>query len=250
MSKSKSQVEYPIFLEFTHHVKDDYWKLLYEDMAFGKFPSGAYIQKNYFCCYSKGKELSVELIPKNFTVFTQIHSLLSDHLGIKSEKEKLLLKEELFQNQYVKDPKRLIKDVSLTSFIIKKGEQYKLPDNLIRKIFSVFIIGFMFKTILLKDVVFQGNNIQEINGFAFSNKTVRINKNILELKKPMDLEQQQHNSLSNNNNNLMSPHWQKYLHNLSLFNMDDEYNNNLATTTTTTTTITKIPSDYDPLQPL
>lgn len=217
-----TKVQHPIFLEFTHHVKDEYWKLLYEDMAFGKFPSGVYIQKNHFCCFSKGKEFSVELIPKNFSVFTQIHSLLSNDLGIRSEKEKLILKENIIHSQSVKDPKRLIKDISLTSFIIKKGERHHLPDNIIRKIFSLFVIGFMFKTLLLKDVVFSGNEIQEIKGFTFSDNKVRINKNILELKRPVSLECENHNTTRNDNhpNNLMSSYWQKYIDNLSLFNVN------------------------------
>jgi hypothetical protein len=211
-----TKVQYPIFLEFAHHVKDEYWKLLYEDMAFGKFPGGTYIQKNYFCCFCKGKEFSVELIPKNFSVFTQIHSLLSNDLGIRSEKEKLVLKENILHSQNVKDPKRLIKDISLTSFIIKKGEQFRLPDNIIRKIFSLFIVGFMFKTLLLKDVVFQGNEIQDIRGFTFTDKKVRINKNILELKKPAIMED---TCIKNDShNNLLSSHWQKFTDNLSMLN--------------------------------
>jgi hypothetical protein len=186
-------------------------------MAFGKFPGGVYIQKNYFCCFCKGKEFSVELVPKNFSVFTQIHSLLSNDLGIRSEKEKLVLKESILHSQNVKDPKRLIKDISLTSFIIKKGEQYRLPDNIIRKIFSLFIVGFMFKTLLLKDVVFHGNEIQDISGFTFTDKKVRINKNILELKKPAAAEEDYH--LKNESHiHLLSSHWQKYTDNLSMLN--------------------------------
>lgn len=205
-----TKVAYPIFLEFTHHVKDDYWKLLYEDMAFGKFPSGVYIQKNFFCCFSKGKEFSVELLPNNFSVFTQIHSLLSNDLGIRSEKEKLLLKENIIQQAQTVSEKRLIKDVSLTSFIIKKGEQYHLPDHIICKVFSLLIVCFMFKTLLLKDVDFQENNeIQDVRGFTFTDKRVRINKNILELKKPHLFQEHRHE--------VMSSHWQKYLCNLSLF---------------------------------
>lgn len=207
--------QHPIFLEFVHHVKDEYWKLLYEDMAFGKFPSGVYIQKNYFCCFLKGKEFSVELVPNNFSVFTQVHSLLSNDMGIRSEKEKQILKEAIFQSQSVKDPKRLIKDVSLTSFIIKKGEQHHLPDTIIRKIFSLFIVGFMFKTLLLKDVVFHGNEIHEIRGFSFTEKKVRINKNILELKKP-NLE---NDLIRNDNTSVLSSHWQKYMDHISFQNI-------------------------------
>lgn len=91
-------VIYPIFLEFVHHVRDDYWKLLYEDMAFGKFPAGVYIQKDHFCCHHKGKEFSLRLldtIEDSFSLFTHVHSLLQNKMGILSEKEKTRMKEKI-----------------------------------------------------------------------------------------------------------------------------------------------------------
>jgi hypothetical protein len=206
---ARTKVQYPIFLEFTHHAKDEYWKLLYEDMAFGKFPAGTFVQNNHFCCFSKGKEFSVALTPKNFSVFTQVHSLLSNDLGIRSEKEKNVMKENVLLSQTAKDPKRLIKDISLTSFIIKKGGAFRLPDHIICKLFSLFIVGFMFKTLLLKDVVFCGNEIQDIRGFSFAEKKVRISKSILELKKPSPLCD------TRNDPRLLSGYWSKYMHNLT-----------------------------------
>lgn len=204
---------YPIFLDFANNVKDDYWSLLYQDMAYGRFPPCVYIQKNYFCCYYMGKEFSIKLEKDDFTVFTQIHSLLKTNLGISSEKEKNLLRHETLQMNSAnsKDIKRVIKDSTLTSFILKEGKKHNIPDSIIRRIFSLFIIGFMFKTILMKDVMFDNkNNIKNIRGFSFSNKKVRINKNVLDIK-VIGPESEHKNDVV-----LMSSFWPKYIQNINL----------------------------------
>jgi len=212
--KEAASVIHPLFLEFTSHVRDDYWKLLYEDMAFGKFPSGVYIQKDHFCCFHKGKEFNVPLDSTDtFMLFTQIHSLLNSKMGIQSEDEKRQMKEKLMlQTSVVKDdtPKRLIKDSTLTSFILREGAQSHLPDNVLRKVFSLFIIGFMFKTILVKDVIFDGVDIQGIHGFQFSDKRVKIERNVLQLKKGQVFLETARPEV-----NLLSSYWSKYLHSLS-----------------------------------
>lgn len=208
---------YPFFLEFTHFVKDVYWKLLYEDMAFGKFPSGVYIQKDYFCCLHKGKEFSIEISEnpnQNTHLFQQIHSLLQSKMGIQSEKEKLNLKEKMMYHQALKDEsqKRLIRDSSLTSFVLRQGEKHQLSFPVIRRLFSLLLIGIMFRTILVKDVVFDGNEIASIQGFNLSEKKIRLTKNVYHVNKsslsPETEKVESHN---------MSSYWTKYLHTLQLF---------------------------------
>jgi hypothetical protein len=136
-------------------------------------------------------------------------------MGIQSEKEKKQMKEDIMYSQSIKDDnsKRLIKDLTLTSFVIRTGEKYRLPDAIIRKIFSLLIIGFMFKTILVKDVQFHENHeIQGINGFHFADKKIRINRDILHIRKnqvvvPVEAD---HPEIIK-----MSSHWGKYLHHLT-----------------------------------
>lgn len=206
---NNKEVIHPIFLDFAQHAKDDYWKLLYEDMAFGKFPTGVYIQKEHFCCFHKGKEFSIQL-ENNFTVFTQVHSLLSINLGISSEKEKQQFKEDVLCTQSLKDPKRLVKDSTLTSFVLREGEKHHIPDMILRRIFSLLVIGFMFKTLLIKDVIFEGPVIKSIKGFNFSNKKIRITKNVFDVKTTISLDEPR------NDNNLLSSSWSKYLHSLDV----------------------------------
>lgn len=212
MMSNNKDITHPIFLEFAQHAKDEYWRLLYEDMAYGKFPSGVYIQKNHFCCFHKGKEFSIRLVEGDFTVFTQVQSLLSTNLGISSEKEKLQFKEDVLCAQSLKDPKRLVKDSMLTSFVLREGEKHHIPDLIIRRIFSLLVIGFMFKTLLLKDVLFDGPAIKSIKGFHFSNKKIRITKNVFEVKS-ICMEE------NRNSCNLISSAWTKYINSLDVSNL-------------------------------
>lgn len=209
--KEVASIVHPLFLEFTSHVRDDYWKLLYEDMAFGKFPGGVYVQKDYFCCFHKGKEFSVPLHSTDiFTLFTQIHSLLNSKMGIQSEDEKRQMKAKLMGASKEETPKRLIKDSTLTSFVLREGARAHLSDHVLRKVFSLFIIGFMFKTILVKDVIFNGVEIQGIHGFHFSNRRIKIDRNVLELKKGQVFLE-----TNRSDRNTLSSSWSKYLQSLS-----------------------------------
>lgn len=211
-------VQHPIFLEFTHHVKDVYWKLLYEDMAFGKFPSGTYMHKDYFCCLHKGKEFSIEIIDhptptQIFNLFSQIHSLLQSKMGIQSQKEKDRLREKMMHHQALKDEtqKKMIRDSTLTSFVIKEGTKHHLSISIIRRLFSLLIIGFMFKTILIKDVMFEGNEIQKIQGFEFTEKKIRLTKNVFHIKKS-NLQHEPEKS----DCQMLSSHWGKYIQSLHI----------------------------------
>jgi hypothetical protein len=208
---------YPFFIEFTNYINNTYWKLLYEDMAYGKFPSGTYIQNKHFCCFHKGKEFNVPLDDSdNFSIFTQIHSLLQTKMGISSEEEQIKLKDNMLKAQVQKEEnsKRLIKDSTLTSFVIRSGNKYHLSDNMIRKIFSLLILGFMFKTLLVKDVSFNGNEINSIKGINFYEKKVKIKGNILDLKcNNIDLNENKTDITT------ISSYWPKYLHNISLFSL-------------------------------
>lgn len=210
-------IVYPLFLEFMEHSADEFWKLLYENMAYNKFPHGVYMMKDHLCCFHKGKEFSIKIddTMDRFILFTHIHAFLINKMGIRSEKEKKEMKESIMYSQSIKDEntKRTIKDLTLTSFVIREGEKHHLSDIIIRRIFSLLIIGFMFKTILNKDVLFHENNeIRGIRGFEFDNRRVKITRDVVRIRKNQILSPirgGQQESIK------MSSHWIKYVQNLS-----------------------------------
>jgi len=223
-----TEVVYPIFLEIACQVEDDeYWRLLYEDMAFGRFPSGVYIQKKYFCCIYKERELSIPLEGDPFVLFTQIHSMLKNNVGILSEKDRKSHASMVMANQKLKDEKRVIKDSILISFVARQGDKYLLPDYIIRRIYSLLIIGFMFKTILLRSVRFQDADIEHVRGFRFDTKCVRVSKNVFQLKRSHVADVLNVNIKKNSRDTIpsISSSWSKYMNHItSISNITNRLN--------------------------
>ena len=80
---------YPCFLSCTEYTEDEYWKNIFEDLAFAITPQGAYISKHYIISNTKNKEfvykINIDLDPE--TIFIDIYNLFSEKLGIKSVQE-------------------------------------------------------------------------------------------------------------------------------------------------------------------
>lgn len=209
-------VVYPIFLDIAGHAEDDgYWKLLYEDMAYGKFPFGVSMRNGTFCCFNKGREFSILLEGDAFLLYTQIHSLLRDQMGLLSEHEKKKFKTDIIETTQAREEgKRQIKDSTLMMYVIREGDKFLIPDTILRRIFSLLIVGFMFKTILVKDVVFRDNDIERISGFQFTPNKIRISKNILNIKK-ISVSDYQYNHPVHSSTTTISSFWSKYIHNLA-----------------------------------
>lgn len=210
-------VIYPIFLDIAGHAGDEdgYWRLLYEDMAYDKFPFGVCVRNGTFCCFNKGREFSILLEGDAFLLYTQIHSLLKNEMGLLSENEKKKIKTDVIETAQAREEgKRQIKDSTLMMYVIREGKKFLIPDTILRRIFSLLIVGFMFKTILVKDVVFNDNHIERITGFQFLQNKIRISKNILNIKK-MSVSDYQYNHPAPPPATTISSFWSKYIHSLA-----------------------------------
>src|SRR3990167_10750992 len=86
---AKKDLIYPVFLECCAFSPDSYWELIFEDLAYGKAPTGTYISRNFLCCSYKNKDFSYKIERKDPKIlFDDIYSLLSKKLGLISQKEK------------------------------------------------------------------------------------------------------------------------------------------------------------------
>ena len=56
-----TKLVYPIFLECCKYTKDNFWKYIFEDLAYKKTPYGIYIYCDYICCNYKGKEFNYKI---------------------------------------------------------------------------------------------------------------------------------------------------------------------------------------------
>lgn len=119
----KRELLYPFLLECIQYCPDSFWESLFEDLAYGSPPMGAYISKNFLCCSYKNREFAYKLERKDVSVanptsgrevsvgnpsvsaddpieepdtrtgaeilYNDIYTLLTEKLGVFSQKEKL-----------------------------------------------------------------------------------------------------------------------------------------------------------------
>ena len=89
MQVSRREIVYPFFLHCCRETEDIFWKYIFEDLAYGKAPYGAYFSKGFFCCSFKGKEFSYKVDPNRPTLclYKDIRALLHSRVGIQSPED-------------------------------------------------------------------------------------------------------------------------------------------------------------------
>ena len=194
----KREIKYPIFLECsTFCGKEVFWKFVFEDMAYAKFPPSVYIQKDYLCCSSKGKEFVYKLMENgqifksNEIVYEEVRKLLQTRACLLSDKEALFQRKSVLhsrQLQFEKERyneeswnvirKKIIKESLMEQYVLESKNKYSLHPLQVKRLFSLIIIGFLFKTIHSKDVSYGDGYIQAIEGFELDHQLVTCHKNI------------------------------------------------------------------------
>ena len=208
----KNKLVYPIFLDCCKYTKDVFWQYIFEDLAYSKPPYGTFITKNYLCSTYKNKEFTYKIdtskVPE--IIFTEIFDLLSNKLGLLSDKDKLK-RREFFNLQHSNIKKdnwsqikhKIIKNIYIRDYIISSKKKYKFSQKDARKLFSFIMIGFLFKTITTNDIDFSHEKINKINGINFAPFTIIYTKNIYNCSSTSSLELM--------NDKKMSDNWEKYL---------------------------------------
>lgn len=74
--------------------------------------------------------------------------------------------------------KKMFRDVLLENFVIQKSLEFHLSRNVSIHLFSLILLGLVFKVLTLRDFVISGNKIISIQGFHFQKSRVIITKNI------------------------------------------------------------------------
>jgi hypothetical protein len=133
----KREVKYPVFIECSKLCgeKEVFWKFVFEDMAFEKFPTCVYIQKDYLCCSSKDKEFvyklmeNGEMVKSTEQIYEDVRKLLQNRACLLSDKEALFQRKNVLhcrQAQFERERyneeswnvirKKIIKENALHSF--------------------------------------------------------------------------------------------------------------------------------------
>ena len=105
----KREIIYPIFLECCQFADNIFWETIFEDLAYGKAPSGTYISKDFLNCSYKNKEFSYKIERKDpEIIYNDIYKLLTEKLGILSQKEKMQKHREMMK-KLTPEQKELVK---------------------------------------------------------------------------------------------------------------------------------------------
>ena len=195
----KREVKYPVFIECSKLCgeKEVFWKFVFEDMAFEKFPPCVYIQKDYLCCSSKDKEFvyklmeNGEMVKSTEQIYEDVRKLLQNRACLLSDKEALFQRKNVLhcrQAQFERERyneeswnvirKKIIKENLMEEYVLESRNKFGLDGPQVKRLFSLLILGFLFKTIHSKDVSYSNGYIQSIEGFDFTPQTVTCTKNI------------------------------------------------------------------------
>ena len=85
----KREIIYSIFLECSDFCTDNYWKNIFEDLAYGQAPYGTYISKGFFCCNYKNKEFSYKIEKKDARKLFDDICGLCKKIGLLSHDDKI-----------------------------------------------------------------------------------------------------------------------------------------------------------------
>lgn len=176
------KILYPIFLKLSCKMQDNFWRYVYEDLAYGRAPYGLYLQDDYLCCYIKNKEFSYK-ITDNESTLNELHDLLKKKAGILSEKDKIEDRDSLLNEKLTKIKsihKKTYRDTLIQNYIIREGKLYNIDIECLRKLLKFLNNGFLFKIISLQDLCFttDQNMIESIRGIVFEKNRIKINHDL------------------------------------------------------------------------
>ena len=214
---AKREIAYPVFLEACQYTEDAYWENIFEELAYGKAPYGTYISKDFLCCSYKRKEFSYKIEKKDAkTVFEDVYNLLTNKLGLLSQREKLDKRKAFSEYEdTIKDSrqtwtdikKKNIKELLIELYVVRMKKKHSLSLKQSRHLLSIITIALCFKVFTGDDICYKDGQIASIEGVDFLNKQVVIKRNLYSLE----------TSFAPNimlDKKLMTDSWDKYLKDL------------------------------------
>lgn len=213
----KKDIVYPLFVQCCQFACDNFWELIFEDLAYGKCPYGTYISKDFLCCSYKNKEFSYKIEKKDPNIlYTEIYTLLTEKLGLLSHTDKIQKKKAFIDlENTLKDSrktwsdirKKNIRELMLELYVTKMKSIHSLTLKQAKHLLSIIFIAMVFKVITNNDIQYENGRIQHIDGIDFVKKQFIIKRNLYQLEA----------SFAPNivlDKKLMSDNWEKYLKDL------------------------------------
>ena len=215
----KKDIVYPNILKCCDCTNDNFWKCVFEDLAYGKTVYGTYILKDFICCGYKGKEFSYKIDHEKAPdiLYKEVYNLLNKKLGLCSQTDKNKRKEtfdsleshlKTIQNSnWSSIKKKGIKELLIENFVIDMKNKYDLTITQTKKLLLFISTCILFKVIVSSDINYECGKIQSIDGITFKPKKIILEKSLNDCVSD-DIQEVIFEK------NTMSDLWAKYLSNL------------------------------------
>jgi hypothetical protein len=185
----KKDVIFPIFLECCQYANGDiFWENVFEDLAYGRAPYGAYISKNFLSCNYKKKEFNYPIEKKDPKVIhTEVYALLSKKLGILSQRDKVNLEKNFSQAEtdlketrknWAKIRKKNMRELLIELFVIRMKNEFVLTNDQSRDLLSFIFMALTLKVISSDDINYENGQILAIDGISFSEGKVVYDRDL------------------------------------------------------------------------
>jgi hypothetical protein len=211
----KKHILYPFFLVTSANQKSEFWKNVYENLAYGISVENCYIQNNALCYSNEKITLSVKLDQSDPSLEDNIYNMLIDN-NLLSDSEKNMIKIDSFIHKYMENQhdnkwfnikKKNIKDIILEKYVITQKKTNNLSNKQTKQLLTFLIVALLFKSITHTEITFSNNTISNIDGIEFSNQNIIIHKNLFENVGNLII-------CDDTGSEWMSTFWTKYLDNI------------------------------------
>ena len=190
----KKEIIFPYFLECCTYAKDIFWQNIFEDLAYGKTPTGSYFitskcgekQEKALSCSYKNKKFVYKIIEEkdSKSLYSEISELLSNKLGILSKNDKTVKKKDFRQvemgiqeeRQTWKGVKKTLRSLHIENYTIEMMKKYDLNLQQSKRLLSLITIAILFKIITSDDITYDGTKITNINGIDFKKHYYNLNR--------------------------------------------------------------------------
>ena len=174
----RNELVFPVLLEISHNNSNPFWQGIFENIAYGKSPSGCYITgSGFITCGIKNKELSYCLrdIEKSpIQIEKELILLFQTRLNLMSsvDKEK---KYELFMKtlkrlqatnlsaRWTDIRRKNIKELLIEMYFIMKIKARECTVEEAKKLLRSVSTGLIFKFMSNDDIVYSNGKIRSIN---------------------------------------------------------------------------------------
>ena len=206
----KRELLYPFFIDCCEITKDKFWKSVFEDLAYGIAPYGAYVSKGAIMCNYKDKEFMYRITKKEpVELYNDIFNLFTTKLNVLSKEQIMQRKENVERVQeealdWSSIKKKNFKDILVENWAISMKNKHNLSLKQTKYLISVIFLGLIFKIYTSKDIIVKNGVIEEIKGISFEQGKIKVERDIYDIQaiSSPDIVTDKLN---------MSDEWEKYL---------------------------------------